>query len=415
MKMDAESKEAVPKSPEQAPVLWNQKWMIGDPHMDNQLLRCLTGVGVRIGEIGEILDTGSRIKAGNDESFYEEFFKTAERVKAIGDDCLKQGFKISAGEAYMRADNYYRASEFMFHADPNDPRILVAYRACADCFKKGAKLLSIPLEEVQIPYEGTTLRGYFFKAHGVEKNAPILIVQQGFDGAMEETYHVPRAANLRGYHCLLFEGPGQGLSIREKGLTFRPDWEKVITPVVNYVVKRKEVDPKRIAYPALSMGGYLSTRAAAGEPRLKIVIANQGIYDFAESNLRELPPIIVKQFLAKDKEGLNNTAAAIMKQSTAFRWSVNDGMWKFGVDSAFGLLEKTRAYTPANMNDIKCKFLVMDGDGDGSDQGRKLYDALTCPKEYMWFERASTGSFHCQTGAHAISDQRMFDWLDKNI
>jgi dienelactone hydrolase len=414
----AETKETSPAPTVQAPIRWHKKFkMIGDPHMDSQVLRCLAVVAVRLGDIGEILDTASRIKAGDDESFHTEFFKTAERVRAIGDNCLKKGSKVGAGEAYLRASNYYRASDFYLHANPNDSRILAAYRSCADCFKKGAKLLSFSMEEVQTPYEGTTLRGYFFKASGVSKKAPILIAHQGFDGAIEETYHVPRAANLRGYHCLLFEGPGQGLSIREKGLKFRPDWEKVITPVVDYVVKRSEVDPKRIAYLGISMGGYLAPRAAAFEPRLKVVIANQGIYDFAETVRKGWPPAMFS-LLEKDPQAFNEATAGLMKQSTAVRWGVNDGMWKFGADSPADLVLKTNPFVPKNVENIKCKFVVMDGEEESreaSDQGKKLYDALTCPKEYMLFTKEEAASLHCQASAHSISDQRLFDWLDKNI
>jgi len=45
----------------------------------------------------------------------------------------------------------------------------------------------------------------------------------------------------------LFEGPGQGRVIRSRKIKFRPDWEAAVTPVVDYLITRKEVDPDRIA------------------------------------------------------------------------------------------------------------------------------------------------------------------------
>ena len=60
----------------------------------------------------------------------------------------------------------------------------------------------------------------------------------------------------RGYHCLSFNGPGQGDSLWVRKLYFRPDWEKVITPVVDYALRRREVDPMRIALIGVSQGGY---------------------------------------------------------------------------------------------------------------------------------------------------------------
>ena len=35
----------------------------------------------------------------------------------------------------------------------------------------------------------------------------------------------------RGYDCLPFEGPGQGYALWKQGLSFRPDCERVVTPV----------------------------------------------------------------------------------------------------------------------------------------------------------------------------------------
>ena len=44
-------------------------------------------------------------------------------------------------------------------------------------------------------------------------------------------------------HCVTFEGPGQGAVIREQQLPFRPDWEAVVTPVVDHVLTLPGVDP----------------------------------------------------------------------------------------------------------------------------------------------------------------------------
>ena len=39
---------------------------------------------------------------------------------------------------------------------------------------------------------------------------------------------------------LAFDGPGQGGALRQKGLVFRPDWEAVISPVIDYALTRPE-------------------------------------------------------------------------------------------------------------------------------------------------------------------------------
>ena len=56
----------------------------------------------------------------------------------------------------------------------------------------------------------------------------------------------------------LFAGPGQGSALREQKLLFRPDWDAVVIPAVDWLLKRPDVDPKGIAYMGISLGGFLA-------------------------------------------------------------------------------------------------------------------------------------------------------------
>ena len=65
---------------------------------------------------------------------------------------------------------------------------------------------------------------------------------------MQEIYFANAAAALRrGYNVLVFDGPGQGECLIKHGLYMRPDWEKVITPTIDFLTARPDVDAKRIA------------------------------------------------------------------------------------------------------------------------------------------------------------------------
>ena len=63
-----------------------------------------------------------------------------------------------------------------------------------------------------------------------------------------------------------------------QGLTFRPDWEHVVTPVLDYALSKLEgeVDPDRIGLMGMSFGGFLNTRAAAFDKRFKVMVADPG-------------------------------------------------------------------------------------------------------------------------------------------
>jgi len=137
----------------------------------------------------------------------------------------------------------------------SDPRITGTWQMSRDTFRNALTLDPIRAEIVAIPYENTTLPGYFYKADTSGRARPLLIIQTGFDGCQEELHPYSVEGTGRGYNVLTFEGPGQGEVIRLRLIPFRHDWEHVIVPVVDYAVNRSDVDRQRIALWGISLGG----------------------------------------------------------------------------------------------------------------------------------------------------------------
>ncbi|HEX3045115.1 MAG TPA: alpha/beta hydrolase, partial [Bacillota bacterium] len=386
-------------------------------YMNTRVLFVLDSVWHRMGNIGEILDTVKRIRHTSELSWFREWNKTADRVRAEGDTSLNRGHKISAGEAYLRASSYYLAAEVFLHTNPDDPRILATYQKGADYFLTGLKLLEVPVTEVRIPYQKTTLKGYFFRSPKAAGKAPTLLVHQGFDAPVEATKYVAEEAIRRGYHCLLFEGPGQGLTIRAQKIPFRPDWEKVVTPVVNYLCSRPEVDQERLILMGISLGGGLAVRAAAFEPRLKVCIVNPGYLNIYAVFKDILTPTLVNLY-EEDPEEFNQKFLELTRYDVGIRWGLYHGMWVFGGKTPSEFLTNLKAYDYEKViGQIRCQMLVMDGTKEtwGAGQAKKLYDRLTCPKDYLLFTEEDSAATHCQGGAPALSTQRMFDWLDEHV
>jgi esterase/lipase len=389
---------------------WFDLNIIGDEFMDGQLLRSFEALWHGMGDIGECLDTASRIVPGDVKSYFAQWYATAERVAGIAKKSADAGHPISAGEAYMRACNYYRTAEFIEHDN-------AAARKSAECFQQAMKLLAMPVEYVRIPYENTTLPGYFFRATGATKKAPLVIVHSGFDGTPEEMKFVGEGAVKRGMHCLLFSGPGQGLVIREQKIPFRHDWEKVVTPVVDFALAQPGVDAQRIVLRGDSMGGFLAPRAAAFEHRLKICVANPGVLNFYALSTHYHGQEAMA-LLKKDPAAFETLMQERMRKSTRMRMAINDSILKFGASSQVDLYTKLERYDNEKIvGQIRCQTLVMDGEEEGvnANQAKLLYDALSCPKHYLYFDKQSTGSLHCQTGAIALSNQRVFDWLEQQL
>jgi dienelactone hydrolase len=133
-----------------------------------------------------------------------------------------------------------------------------------------------------IPYERTTLPGYWMSPDSTSRPRPVLLMNNGSDGPISDMYVFGGAGAItRGYGVLAYDGPGQGAALYRQGLSLRPDWERVVTPVVDYALSRADVDPERIAIYGASMGGYVVARAAAFEQRIAAAIADPDVWDVA--------------------------------------------------------------------------------------------------------------------------------------
>jgi hypothetical protein len=164
---------------------------------------------------------------------------------------------------------------------PVDPRLVACQRSQADAFRRGAALMARPPQVVSIPYEDASLPGYLFLAGDDDTLRPAVILNGGYDGTAEELYFANGAAALaRGYHVLVFDGPGQGAALLEQGMVLRPDWENVVTPVFDYLAAQPGVDSRRIALIGWSLGGYLAPgpRAASTGSRRASLTATRSAH-----------------------------------------------------------------------------------------------------------------------------------------
>ena len=406
------------------------KIVFQDPTFSFQLLRAISETYYKGADIGECLSTAYRIKERDFESWHKEWLITAQRVHKYADDSLAAGHKVSAREAYLRASNYYRAAEFLL-MDPEDPGIQITWENSKECFRKAAKLFSpqVKVEPVEIPYEQTTLPGYFYSSNNSnntmtsssKQKRPTLIAHGGFDSTLEELYTAAAAPALeRGYNCMTFEGPGQGGVIRKQEIPFRYDWEKVVTPVIDFVADKyaRQCDLERLALMGISMGGYLAARAAAFEHRIAACILNDGVYDGYDAVASSFPKSLLTAIENGDSKAVNMVLGIMMESDPNIRFNIQHGMWTAGVNTPYELIQGSKNYTIKDIvQNIKCPTLVLEAEKDDSFPGqpKQVYDALISPKSYIKFTEQEGAEEHCQGGAPVLSNQRIFDWLDKAL
>jgi len=384
------------------------------PEFDTQLLRAISYTHSGGAEIGECLTTAARIKDGDFDSWYEEWMHTGDRIYKEGETSAAGRHFISARDCYLRASNYYRAAYFYLFGAPVNPKLLEAYERHEDSFNKAVKLFETPVQVVQIPYEGTFLPGYFYKFDNSLTPSPTIITGTGYDGTQQESYFsTVYGALKRRYNVLTFDGPGQGKVLLKQQLYMRPDWEKVITPVVDFLLKRPEVDPSRISLVGQSWGGMLASRAAAYEHRLSALVVNPGQFD-AMDGIRRFFPHVEEHLSKNDHKVLDEVLCQVLNDRMMSK-KFQAKMWVHGVPTAVDLLKEWQSYKLEGIaQNILCSTLVCDSESEplSSGQAKRLFDALQCPKQYLLFKNSEGAGEHCAAGALSLCEQRLFDWLD---
>lgn len=397
---------------------WFELGLMDDPILEQVLLFYLGHTWQGLADVSECLETASRVKLGDKWSWTNEWRSTANRLAQLAKESEATGHSVSAGEADLRASNYYIAAMHR-HPDPDDPNIIEMTTSSLECFRKGIQHLDLPATEVSIPYENTTLPGYFYRSPAADKNAPTLIIYQGRDAWAIQDKMFADAGNKRGYHVLLFDGPGQGPVLRLQGLPFRHDWEQVISPVIDYTLNMDGVDPGRIAVMGLSMGGVLAPRAAAFEHRPKVYIANPGVISWAEimnEFIAEIAGPDALSLVDSDPEAFNLRISRLMLKIPMLDWAMRDSFWKHGVATPAALMLDVRKYdNSATLKNIQSKMLLIDGEADDWSQSAAMHKLLPTSADIIRFTADDTGLLHCQTAASAILNHRLYNWLDDNL
>lgn len=381
-----------------------------------EALRAAGYANIGAADIGEIIYICSRIPQTDEDAWLREWHAAGDRATTRAENSLQTGNKSSARDSYLRAANYYRTAEFYRRTKPDEDTLAKELsRQSADSFYKAADLMPHCIEKVQIPYEDTLLPGTLFRPDDSKTPRPTLVVNGGYDSTREEAGWQFASTGLDlGFNVLAFDGPGQGEVIREQKLVFRPDWEAVVTPVMDYLLAQPYVAKDKVALLGISMGGYLVARAAAFEHRFAAVILDDGLFDFG-CVYRDNTPWPGKMMLHYGWDDLFNYATRqFIRGNTGKIWGLNNGMWTFGTDSLADVGRIGAQYTLEGVVDkIKTPTLVLDAPDDHfmGGQPQMVFDALTCEKKFVSLSREDGGSAHCAVGAVGRMNQVLFDYL----
>jgi alpha-beta hydrolase superfamily lysophospholipase len=372
-------------------------------------------------DFGEVAAVGRAVGNGDDSAFYNAWVEAADRLAGEAQRLADRGRTASARDLFLRASCFYGVSYRPLFGRPVDPRLVAAFHKQMDVFNKGLALRDPPAAPLRIPFERTSLPAYFIPAVGYEAAVrPLLICTNGYDATITDMFFASAvAATARGYHCLIFDGPGQGEMLIEHGVTLRPDWETVIKAVVDFALTLSLVDPARIALSGWSLGGYLAPRAASGEHRLAACIADPGLWSMT-SGLRAFCerlglPAEAAANPADIEQSLLDKMWQAISGDRKLRWTiVQRGFW---VNGAKDLREFLRSITSFTLDGraelIRCPTLITHAEDDPlAASAQDLFDALRCPKALVRFSSAEGAGTHCEMMNRSAVNRRVADWLD---
>ena len=379
----------------------------------------LGAVAYRVAEAGEVLATVARIKSGDYGSWVAEWEATAERVRGLA-AAAEAGHPVSAREAYLRASSYFFNAAFFVAGTDRSDRLPELWRTHRDCFEQAAALFDPPFERVSIPYEGSALEGWFFPARRDGERRPLVLLNNGSDGTVTDMWvQGAAAANERGYHALTFDGPGQGQALFEQGLHFRPDWEAVVTPVVDHVLTRDDVDSQRIALLGVSQGGYWVPRAAAFEDRLAAAVADPGVVDVAEAMTSHLGGSMTKLLEQGNQKKFDSQIHLVERFSKSLRYTMKFRSLPYGTESPFEMFKAAGEYTldSETAARIRCPLLITNPENEQfwPGQSQRLAELVGDSATLMPFTAAEGADGHCEPRAPTLRAERIFDWLDERL
>ena len=406
--------------------------LFAESDLNFQTLIALGGAGIN-SQVGEVLTAVMQANAApggaSYQSIYDAMVATANRLLVAADDAAARKRTVTARDRYLRAAQYYNQALFWVLGTSTPDAERSVYLAMEDALARSAKRQQPAWERLEIPYGKTRIPAWFVRAPGVSGRRPTLIMNNGSDGQNVDMLPQGASAALaRGWHVLLFEGPGQGRMLFVDEVPFTPDWHDVVSPLVDELHGRNDVDPKRIALLGVSFGGLLVMRAGAFEHRLAAIVSDPGAvsdYDAFPAALRDVA--------RGDEAAVNQgwTEIVLPGADPMQQFSLKKRLEIFSADALrearagkipSNWFELSRAIEAFDLGDLAAKVtsptLVVDYELEAffPGQAQTLYDRLrTRTKDRVRFTTVEGAQYHDAPIGSQWHGEVVMDWLDEQV
>ncbi len=363
--------------------------------------------------LGEIYNVAARIKEGvSYQSWIDEWEKEGDRLRISALKIEQQGHRISAGEAYLRAFTYYRTAHLATApVETTRDQMFSTYKNLVECYQKFIELSNVTIERVKVPFihsadfNKSKLNGYFYKAAENQEKSPTVIWLSGAESIAEDGYWWAGAAGMkRGFNVLSIDLPGDTATrILNPEIIMNGRGDDAYLSIMDYLLKRPDIDPDNIYVYGISMGGFRSTRFAQIDNRLKGVVANA-------------PMLNAGDVLEKAKYVYKIGGGAA-------EWGERM-CWQYGISTDNGLKQGMIDLVDGKWNSLRSEpenitvpFYTVAGEnelgGEGIRQALEFHDRLSSEKKMKRITTFAEGAeTHCQLNNFPLSQQIVFDWIE---
>ena len=345
--------------------------------------------------------------AGWREGFWRQADYQVERAQAY----VGNNQRLAAGQCYMGAAYARRAA--LQYTSPGTSDFGARVRDMEEAFQRGVDLIGVPMRPIEVPFESTTLPGYYLEHD--ERRRPVVMMVGGADTFREDLFHFAGYPGWkRGYNVVMVDLPGQGITPNRQ-LHFRVDMGRPISLVLDWLGEHSAVKAEQIAIYGVSGGGYFTAQGVAADPRINAWIASTPIFDIAEVFRREFgsalktPGWALNTFMRLS--GSLNESAKINLEKYAWQFGTTD--FKSAVEGVFTLAQKVDYARIA----VPSLFLMSEGEAEElKRQTREVYDNFrrrALDVTLREFTSAEGADGHCQVNNLRLAHWVVFDWLDR--
>jgi hypothetical protein len=242
-------------------------------------------------DVGEVFATIAHITDGDADSWYAAWRRSADKLHARATAALVCGhvatantFFLAAAEAYSQANAVADRQRDQALSGPVFDLQIQCWEAFIDSTGGRAQRIAVPYQPVPIP-------GYLFRPDTSDTPRPTLVMSNGSEGSLSGLWGwgVTTAA-ARGWNAFIYDGPGQQTMLFHHNVPFRPDWEAVITPIVDSLIGRPDVDASALLAYGCSQAGYWVPRALVLQQRL-VISGSAGVVRCAGTGLAAASPV----------------------------------------------------------------------------------------------------------------------------